>query len=109
MKGDEREFARLDPLDDVAADLGRKLSVAAMSPPDQDIGLVERLGGNALIGVIEADRVNLEARLFLQISSDFVAKEIVIGLSLFGLLLIPDKDSNRAVLGGQVRDDTRAD
>ncbi len=103
MKGDELEFPGFDPLHDVAADLGRKLRVAAVSPPDQDIGLVERFVSYALIGVIEAGRANLEARLFLQISSDFVAKEIVIGLGLFGLLLIPDKDSYRARLPREYR------
>ena len=51
VQGDEAHAAVLDAVDDATDVLLGDLVVQLVSPPDEHVGLVERIGGHALFGV----------------------------------------------------------
>jgi hypothetical protein len=66
-----------------------------MTPPDQDITVVEYRIGKALFRIIERKRFYGKRGLFLKILSDLIAEKVFISLFLPGLSFIPNNDSNR--------------
>ena len=61
VQGDEAHAALLYAIDDPLDVLVGDLAVALVSPPDEHVGLVERFGRNALLGIGERGRDDLPA------------------------------------------------
>ena len=103
VEGDEGETACEDAFDDAfdAGDIdGLVLDVA---PPDDDVGLIESGGVEALFRGFEVGGFDGEAWEGGEVSGDGFAEEFVaVGFFLFGLLFIPDEDADGVSGGGWV-------
>ncbi len=69
-----------------------------MTPPDQHIALIENLVRESLVGEIGRGNIDLQSRNSAKLSSEMISKEIVVSLTLFRLLLVPNHHSDRACL-----------
>lgn len=98
----EVEISSDDAIEDALSIFIGDVVMADMSPPDQDIGPVEVLVGEALIGIIEGDGADVEFGIGegLELGGDFVAEKIFVGFFLPGLSFVPDKDVNGGVVSG---------
>ena len=114
-RADQGELVGLDAVDDAVADFPLHLAVAEVAPPDQDVGLRERLLGEVrvvLVGLIlgrHRDGANGQRRVLLQMVGDRVAEEVVaVRLLLRGLLLVPDQHADGRLVGGTPRSRQKA-
>lgn len=94
MQGDQRQLAGFDSFNDLTALLSRDLAISNMPPPDENLGRVERLGGEPLIGVIEPHGLHTDLRLLAEIPRNRIPQKLVVGLFLSRLLLVPHHDAN---------------
>ena len=92
MQGQQGELPGADAFDDPGGGRRLNLGVADMAPPNQDVHGIQVL--EALLGVIDANRLNGEARNGPQVVRDLIAQPIRISFFLSGLALVPDADSN---------------
>jgi len=87
---DEAELAGLYAVDYTLGRLDRDFALADVSPPDEDVTIIEQLVGEALVGVVDADRMDGQAGLLAEVVGDVVAQEVFVHLLPGGLALIPD-------------------
>jgi hypothetical protein len=76
--------------------------VFLMAPPDDDVGPVDVLVREPLVGVLDRDGADLDAVLFLQVFGEMVAQVIGIGLFLGFLLFVPHEDAERGAIGHRI-------
>ena len=55
MEGDEGELAGLDAIEDFFREFFLHFTIADVAPPDQQVGVVEKFVGEALIGAVHFD------------------------------------------------------
>ena len=74
--------------------------VVHMPPPEQDVGVVDRLFGAALIGIVERGGRDGEFGEFFQVRGDGAVHAVGIDLGHFRILFfvpafVPDEDADR--------------
>src|SRR5579884_3354500 len=87
VQGEQRQFAGLDAVGDLDAGALVDVLVAQVAPPHQDVAGVEDAAAEALLGVVEAHRLDGKAGSGAQVGGDPVADEVVVRLLLGRLLL----------------------
>jgi hypothetical protein len=102
MQDDEVHLSRLDAIDHLPGRRLLDLLLALVSPPDQDVALLEDGLAQAVLLVVHRDRLGLDPRLLPQDLREVIPEKIRVHLLLLGLLLVPHDDTNgfrAAVLG----------
>src|SRR4051812_36592801 len=68
--------------------------MSGMSPPNQHVTIIQHVRREALLRILDADRLHLQVLDCPKVGGDLIAQEICVSLDLLGLLLIPNNDSN---------------
>ena len=97
VQGHKRQPAYLHPLHDRLAHLRLHGGLLLVTPPKHHLGEIEDLLREPLLGIVEAERPHVKPRLGPKVVGDAVAEEVVVGLLLAGLLLIPHHDADRGL------------
>src|SRR5579883_3037461 len=71
--------------------LGGDVSLSHVSPPQKHAAVADERWRESFLVVFNADGFHRQSGPVLEVARDLVAEEVVVGLLLFGLLLVPHR------------------
>jgi hypothetical protein len=96
---DQIALASLYPTYDIFAKFQFDFRVSHMAPPNDHLCEIEHGWRYALLSILDRGRTDLEARLGPQVLGNCIPEKVIVGLFLGGLLLVPNKHTNRFIRG----------